>query len=45
MGPQFIVRLMFEWGGGCLWGGNDAARATFDVGPIEERLPASGSSN
>jgi hypothetical protein len=32
---------MFEWGGGCLWCGNDAARAQFDVGPIEDRLPLS----
>lgn len=32
---------MFEWGGGCLWCGNDAARETFDVGPIEDLLPLS----
>jgi hypothetical protein len=32
---------MFEWGGGCLWCGNDAARAQFDVGAIEDRLPLS----
>lgn len=41
MSARFIVRLMFEWGGGCLWCGNDAARAEFDIGPIEERLPLS----
>jgi hypothetical protein len=38
MRTRFLVRLMFEWGGGCLWCGNDAARERFDVGPIEERL-------
>jgi hypothetical protein len=41
MGKRFVVRLMFEWGGGCLWCGNDAARAAFDVGPIEDVLPLS----
>ncbi len=39
MPAQYVVRLMFEWGGGCLWCGNDAAREAFDVGPIEDRLP------
>jgi hypothetical protein len=39
MGERFVVRLMFEWGGGCLWCGNDSARERFDVGPIEDRLP------
>ena len=37
----YHLRLMFEWGGGCLWCGNDAARDVFDVGPIEDRLPLS----
>jgi len=32
---------MFEWGGGCLWCGNNIARDKFSVGPIEERLPLS----
>jgi hypothetical protein len=41
MGARYVVRLMFEWGGGCLWCGNDAARETFDVGPIEQKLPLS----
>ena len=39
--PRYHIRLMFEWGGGCLWCGNDAARDAFDVGPIEDRLPLS----
>lgn len=30
--PRYHLRLMFEWGGGCLWSGNDAARDAFDVG-------------
>ncbi len=32
------IRLMFEWGGGALWGGDDAARARFDVGPLDDGL-------
>ena len=38
---HYRVRLMFEWGGGCLWAGNDAAREAFDVGSIEDVLPLS----
>lgn len=41
MPKRFVVRLMFEWGGGCLWCGNDAALAAFDIGPIEDQLPLS----
>ncbi|MCP2053542.1 UNVERIFIED_ORG: hypothetical protein J3D59_003402 [Pseudomonas fluorescens] len=37
----YRVRLMFEWGGGCLWCGNRIARDKFSVGPIEEKLPLS----
>lgn len=32
---------MFEWRGGCLWSGNDTARAAFDVDYAEDRLPLS----
>ena len=32
---------MFEWRGGCLWCGNDAALDAFDVGSIEDILPLS----
>ena len=39
--PRYAIRLMFEWGGGCLWCGNGAARETFGAGPIEDRLPLS----
>ncbi|HYW13974.1 MAG TPA: hypothetical protein VE871_18565 [Longimicrobium sp.] len=35
------LRLMFEWRGGCLWAGNDAAFKAFDVGAIEDKLPLS----
>jgi hypothetical protein len=38
MALRYRVRLMFEWGGGCLWCGNDNARQRFGVGPIEDRL-------
>ena len=41
MSKRFVVRLMFGWGGGCLWCGNDATLAAFDVGPIEDKLPLS----
>lgn len=37
----YTIRLMFEWGGGCIWCGNDAALERFGVGPIEERLSLS----
>ncbi|OAI47982.1 hypothetical protein AYO44_08275 [Planctomycetaceae bacterium SCGC AG-212-F19] len=43
MAPKYVIQLMFEWGGGCLWCGNDEARKAFDVGPIEDRLPLSDS--
>jgi hypothetical protein len=39
--PKYQVKLMFEWGGGSLWCGNDAAHEAYDVGPIEDRLPLS----
>lgn len=37
----YRIRLMFEWGGGTLWSGNDAALARYDVGAIEDVLPLS----
>lgn len=39
--PRHHLRLMFEWGGGCLWCGNEAAREAFDVDHVEDRLPLS----
>lgn len=38
---RYRLRLMFEWGGGCIWGGNDEARDRFGVGPLEHLLPLS----
>lgn len=39
--PRYHLKLMFEWRGGCLWAGNDAALRAFDVGDIEDQLPLS----
>ncbi|NNC29740.1 hypothetical protein HKM21_10695 [Longimicrobium terrae] len=41
MMPKYKLKLMFEWGGGCLWCDDDATRDAFDVGHIDERLPLS----
>jgi hypothetical protein len=35
------IRLFFEWGGGVLWCGNEAARQRFDVGSVDDELPLS----
>src|SRR5512145_1503231 len=37
----YQLKLMFEWGGGCVWCDNDIAFKHFGVGPIEGRLPLS----
>jgi hypothetical protein len=34
---------MFEWGGGCVWCGNEATYTLYDVGNIEDKLPISES--
>ena len=36
---QFGLRLMFEWGGGCIWAGDDTTRSAYGVCPIEDLLP------
>lgn len=36
---RYHLKLMFEWGGGCLWTANEAALRAFDVGNIEDQLP------
>lgn len=41
MQKLYQVRLIFEWGGGCIWCGNGAALERFDVGPIKEKLSLS----
>ncbi len=37
----YEIRLMFEWGGSCLWGMNDAAKAEYGYSEIEKKLPLS----
>jgi len=37
----YEIRLMFEWGGSCLWGMNDAAKSRFGYDEIERTLPLS----
>ena len=39
--PAYKLKLMFEWGGGCLWGANDETSRRFGVGPLEDALPIS----
>ena len=34
----YRLKLMFEWRGGTLWSDNEAARARFGIGSIEELL-------
>lgn len=41
MPPKYVLRLMFEWRGGTLWCGNEAALRAFDVGNVEDQLPLS----
>jgi hypothetical protein len=40
---MYVLRFFFEWGGGCLWPGNDAAYREFGYGPLDmtEVLPLS----
>ena len=37
----YRISLMFEWGGGTVWCGNDLALSKFGAGPIEDVLPIS----
>ncbi len=41
MDARYRIRLMFEWGGGYLWSGNEATITAFDVGPVEDLLSLS----
>jgi hypothetical protein len=36
---KYVLRFFFEWGGGCLWAGNDAARRDLDYGPYDYDEP------
>jgi hypothetical protein len=31
----YLLRFFFEWHGGCLWSGNDAATRDFGYGPLD----------
>jgi hypothetical protein len=35
----YQIRYFFEWGGGCLWAGNDAANRDFGYGPFDVAKP------
>lgn len=37
--PLHKLKLMFEWGGGTVWGNSTHTSNTFGVGPIEDVLP------
>jgi len=39
--PRTQLKLMFEWGGGCLWCADDACLERLDVGSVEDVLPLS----
>jgi hypothetical protein len=42
--PKYVLRFFFEWHGGCLWPGNEAAYRNFELGPLDlepTRLPLS----
>lgn len=39
--PIYNLKLMFEWGGGCLWCNDRATRNVYGVGPIENKLALS----
>jgi hypothetical protein len=32
---KYVLRFFFEWGGGCLWPGNDAAYRDLELGPYD----------
>ena len=38
---RYEIRLMFEWGGGCLWGMNETAKSKYGYAEIERFLPLS----
>jgi hypothetical protein len=41
---KYKLRFFFEWGGGCLWSGNDAVTSDFGYGPFDTtntKLPLS----
>jgi len=34
----YVLRDIFDWGTGCIWAGNDAARDTFGLGPLDQEV-------
>jgi hypothetical protein len=36
---KYVLHFFFEWGGGCLWPGNDAAYSAFGLGPYDLLAP------
>ena len=38
-GSKYTLHFRCEWGGGCLWPGDDAARRAFDLGPYDQVQP------
>lgn len=36
---RYVLRYFFEWGGGCLWAGNEAALVDFAYGPYDYDEP------
>ena len=39
--PRTVLKLMFEWGGGCLWCVDRACSDRLGVGSVEDVLPLS----
>jgi hypothetical protein len=37
--PRIVLKLMFDWGGGCLWCVDAAGRERLGVGNVEDVLP------
>lgn len=35
---SYVLRFFDDYGSGWLWAGDDAARAAFDVGPLDDRF-------
>jgi hypothetical protein len=36
---KYVLRFFFEWGGGCLWPGNDASYRELELGPYDVLNP------
>jgi hypothetical protein len=36
---KYVLCFFFEWGGGCLWPGNEAAYRDFELGPYDLCVP------